>query len=278
MNHQEPKYRNIISTFIRVTFVLLVGWKLCSSRHHHHHDKIVVACVGDSITAGSGASDKEATSYPPRLERYLSRNQSVKYVTKNFGVGGRTILKAGDMSYWQTEEYKTALETHHLQILVLAFGTNDAKSQNWNVTAFISDYVDMIHSFRNRTENLKIFICIPPPLYLAAAYNIQQHVVNNELPRLIPMIGQMTNSEVIDIFHAMGGKKLTKRHLFINDSLPIKWPNDGCHPNDLGYKVIARTVAKAILGQQFISSDSIDEVESTADDADNERNHSSRFV
>ena len=31
------------------------------------------------------------------------------------------------------------------------------------------------------------------------------------------------------------------RGLFINDSKPIAWPNDGCHPNKQGYSQLARS-------------------------------------
>ena len=43
--------------------------------------------------------------------------------------------------------------------------------------------------------------------------------------------------QVIDVFGALGGKSLRRPELF-ND--------DGVHPNDRGYKKIAKTVFKAI--------------------------------
>ena len=33
------------------------------------------------------------------------------------------------------------------------------------------------------------------------------------------------------------------RDLFIDDSKPIAWPNDGCHPNNKGYTQLARLIS-----------------------------------
>src|SRR6201999_1364973 len=51
---------------------------------------IKVACVGDSITQGAGAGPGK--SYPDQLQGLLGD----KWVVKNYGVGGRTMLKKGE--------------------------------------------------------------------------------------------------------------------------------------------------------------------------------------
>lgn len=48
-----------------------------------------VACVGDSITFGTGADPGK--SYPSQLQALLGSGWQVK----NFGVGGRTLLRKG---------------------------------------------------------------------------------------------------------------------------------------------------------------------------------------
>ena len=56
-----------------------------------------VACVGDSITYGSGIKGRETKSYPAQLAGMLGED----YVVKNFGVSGATMLKKGDKPYWK---------------------------------------------------------------------------------------------------------------------------------------------------------------------------------
>ena len=58
-------------------------------------EPIKVACVGDSITQGSGA--QKGKSYPAQLQGLLGEG----YLVGNFGVSGRTLLKKGDFPYWK---------------------------------------------------------------------------------------------------------------------------------------------------------------------------------
>ena len=56
-------------------------------------EPIRVACVGDSITEGAGASG--GNSYPSQLGKMLGE----KWTVGNFGVSGTTMLKKGDSPY-----------------------------------------------------------------------------------------------------------------------------------------------------------------------------------
>src|SRR4051812_40315304 len=51
--------------------------------------KVRVACVGDSITFGSGIPDREHNAYPAQLANLLGD----RYEVRNFGVSGATLLK-----------------------------------------------------------------------------------------------------------------------------------------------------------------------------------------
>ena len=54
-------------------------------------EPLVVACVGDSITYGHGASDRGAKSYPAQLQALLGDGWNVR----NFGHNARTALDEG---------------------------------------------------------------------------------------------------------------------------------------------------------------------------------------
>lgn len=62
-------------------------------------EKTRVACVGDSITYGAGIADRDRDSYPAQLASMLGD----KWVVKNFGHSGATLLKNGDLPYVKTK-------------------------------------------------------------------------------------------------------------------------------------------------------------------------------
>src|SRR5436305_14122743 len=71
-----------------------------------------VACVGDSITAGG---------YPGQLQKMLD-TVADKYVVKNFGVGGATMMMKSDRPYAKQTKYEDALKFEP-DIVVLMLGT-----------------------------------------------------------------------------------------------------------------------------------------------------------
>ena len=221
--------------------------------------EILIACVGDSITAGSHASDKRRTSYPARLQTLLtacSKDTGTNFTTINFGKGGTTVSKTGtgddhtrDMSYWTAKEYQGALKSN-ADIVIIGFGTNDAKAHNWKgESLFISDYSELIQSFKSLPEEPVIYLSIPPPIYLPFL-NVRDDIIKTTLPQLIVEIAKKNQVHVIDVFTALGGVQLSYPDLFLDPNREIKWPNDGCHPNDKGYMKIAQTVAKEIILDQ----------------------------
>ena len=88
--------------------------------------KIIVSCVGDSITFGAAIKDRGKNSYPSQLQELLGDD----YKVNNFGVNGATLLKRGDKPYWKLEAYKKALGSNP-DIVIIKLGTNDTKPHNW---------------------------------------------------------------------------------------------------------------------------------------------------
>jgi len=86
-------------------FILLGLFSITGSVGATFQDPIKIACVGNSITYGSGVANREKNAYPEQLQSMLGNT----YEVRNFGVGGRTLLKKGDKPYWETEAYSKAL-------------------------------------------------------------------------------------------------------------------------------------------------------------------------
>ncbi len=64
----------------------------------------LVACVGDSITYGSGIANPAQDSYPSQLQRNLQRYDPA-WKVQNFGVSGATLLTKGDLPYVNQTAY-----------------------------------------------------------------------------------------------------------------------------------------------------------------------------
>src|ERR1700743_2827645 len=84
--------------------------------------KIIVACIGDSITYGARLHDRDKESYPAQLQVLLGN----KYVVNNYGVNSATLLRKGNVPYWKTKEYQSALNSTP-DIVFIKLGTNDTK-------------------------------------------------------------------------------------------------------------------------------------------------------
>ncbi|MDN5210576.1 GDSL-type esterase/lipase family protein [Fulvivirgaceae bacterium BMA12] len=192
--------------------------------------KIKVACVGNSITYGLGIKNREKNAYPSQLNKILGTG----YEVKNFGVSGCTILKRGDMPYWNESSYQEAID-YNPDIVIIKLGTNDAKFHNWAYSReFIADYEEMIAVFKKLPAQPKVYICFPVPLFFAGS-DINDTVITRQVIPKIDSIKNHLSIPVIDLY-----KPLSPH--------PEHFP-DGIHPNADGAKIIAKTVAEFITDQ-----------------------------
>lgn len=192
-------------------------------------DTVKIACVGNSITYGSGISDREHNAYPAQLQNMLGEGFEVK----NFGVSGRTLLKNGDLPYTNTNQYLQALE-YNADIVLIKLGTNDSKSQNRKyLSEFVDDYKSMITSFRNKNKDARIVLLLPLPSFITDTAGIWNPVI---LQQIIPKVQQVAfdlDVEVIDMYQ-----------LFINQ--PNYLMPDNIHPSSLGATLMAKRIYETI--------------------------------
>jgi lysophospholipase L1-like esterase len=91
--------------------------------------QVRVACVGDSITRGQGASNSATTSYVAVLQQLLGSG----YVVNNYGNPGKTMISnpnLGSVAYVTTQEY-TDSTNFNPNIVIIQLGTNDALDNVW---------------------------------------------------------------------------------------------------------------------------------------------------
>ncbi len=185
--------------------------------------KILVACVGDSITAGYGTDYFDWDAYPAQLQRLLGDG----YVVINFGVSGRTAMK-GAASYQILPQFKNVLEWSP-NIVVLQLGTNDTKPQFFNKEQFAADYSDMVGKFQAMRSKPRMFLSLPPCIF-----NSTNESALQELLPIIQDVAKSAQASVIDVHSAFLNRK---------DLMP-----DGLHPNTAGATLLAKTVYTAITG------------------------------
>ena len=191
---------------------------------------IKVACIGNSITYGSGIPDRPRDSYPSQLGRMLGD----KWEVHNFGVGGRTLLKKGDFPFWNEEAW-TQAKAFLPDIVIIKLGTNDTKPQNWKYSGeFLSDYRAMVKELKALSSHPKIYLCKPVPAY-ASRWGINDSII---VHGVIPSVEKLSKEEklpVIDLYTALSGKAA----LF----------PDQIHPNPEGAGLMAQTIYKALTGK-----------------------------
>jgi len=205
--------------FSLLLFILL-------AQHTFAQQKIKVACIGNSITAGSGVKDRN-NFYPNQLQKMLGDG----YEVQNFGISGRTMLKKGDRPYWKEKGFETAKEFQPDMVIIM-LGTNDTKPQNWKYAAeFENDYRAFIQEFKNLNSKPKVWICYPVPV-VKDNFGISETVLKEEV---IPKIKKIAKAEKVKTINVYKGLKGFESHI-----------PDGVHPDDTGATQIAETVWKAI--------------------------------
>jgi len=189
----------------------------------------IVACVGDSITAGA---------WPGKLGTLLGN----AYTTNNYGVSGTTLLKKGDVPYWNTQQF-TDSHTVNPNIVIIMLGTNDSKPQNWGTHSgeYAGDYEALVDSYTALASHPRIFLNLPPPAG-TNGFGISGTIIENEILPLVRQTAIKKGTGLIDIFSAFGG------HNF--DPSLYGSTSDQVHPNDTGAQKIADTVYAAITAPQ----------------------------
>lgn len=192
----------------------------------------VVACVGDSITAGFTLQNPRVQSYPAHLQNILGGN----YQVLNFGHTSATLLTKGNVPYIQTQEYADSLKSDP-NIVIIMLGTNDSKPFIWSVLSkeFPKDYVSLIKTYQSLPTHPVVYICLIPP-YCKVNPWTQDFPDPNRIPKLllpsIKEVHKLANVKIIDNYKPF-----------------VKHPElytDGIHPTEKGAMIIAENVSKAV--------------------------------
>lgn len=194
----------------------------------------LVACIGDSNTYGYGLPDRIDNCYPAQLE-ILLRQFDPHWETRNFGVGGTTVLSQGDNPYINTTEYTEALESEP-DVVILCFGPNGSRLPNRGQIeeSFVLDYISLIDAFAALPSEPEIWICYPLKAF-SASYTISDEIIRDQI---IPLIMQIASERKLPIIHF---------YTAFEDA-PDLYQFDGIHPNPDGTRLMAEIVSAFLTG------------------------------
>ena len=185
-----------------------------------------VACVGNSITENYALPAEE--KYPAILQTLLGN----EFEVRNYGIGGRTMLKKGNAPYWNEPRYKDVLGWNP-DIVIIKMGTNDAKPKNWQFKdSFVADYVEFVNSFKFLPNRPQIFLCYPLPAFEGNVLDVDDKTITREMIPMINSVAKQTGVSIINLHSPLVGK-----NDFVYDKI---------HPNKKGTALMARIIAKTI--------------------------------
>ncbi|WP_341837346.1 GDSL-type esterase/lipase family protein [Chitinophaga pollutisoli] len=186
-----------------------------------------IACVGNSITYGSGVSDREHNSYPAQLQNMLGKG----YVVGNFGHSGATALKGTNNSYWDAKAYADAL-AFRPDIVFIKLGTNDSKRRYTDERGhFDADYKALNASFRQLPSKPRVVLLLPVASFVTDTVGdnaIYQQSIRQHITPRIRQIAYEEKLDIIDLYPLFADK-------------PDLFP-DKIHPSSIGATLIAKRV------------------------------------
>jgi lysophospholipase L1-like esterase len=118
-----------------------------------------VACLGASNTRGYQLPDLDNNCWPGQLQTLAGAEWQVM----NFGCGGATVMKEGDISYWDTLSLRQAW-AFEPDVVIIDFGWNDMKPCNRDrmEAEFVRDYNALIGEFAALPSKPRFYIVLPP--------------------------------------------------------------------------------------------------------------------
>lgn len=228
---REKRRKRSIAFFL--VAIVLIFWNLIQNMSQQQLIKI--ACVGDSITFGSGLKDREQECYPVQLLNLLGTKQ---YRVGNFGVSGAAIQKSGKKPYWKEDRFSQSL-SYEADLVVLLLGTNDTTTVNWKgADVFRSDYEAFLKEYETLSPAPSLLLCTLPKIHPAAEGKNPKSIFQEDAlltaNQIIQEIAAEKSLPLIDLY------TLTADH-------PEWFAKDGLHPNAKGASQIAQAVYDQIV-------------------------------
>lgn len=208
---------------MRKIITLLLLAVIAVSCQEEEKKTVKVACIGDSITFGSGVVNREKNSFPVKLGVLLGEG----YDVQNFGVSGTTLLLKGDIPYIKTDRFKAMMEFQP-DVVFIKLGTNDSKIQNRaHIKDFKSDYETLLDSIYKVSPECRVVALTPVKAHnYPDTIGITADYISNVIVGEVQKVAFDNNLEVINL-HPMF-------YNYVEHEMP-----DKVHPSSNGAAKIA---------------------------------------
>ncbi|HTE10979.1 MAG TPA: GDSL-type esterase/lipase family protein, partial [Chitinophagaceae bacterium] len=176
--------------------------------------------------------DPAKESYPALLQTRLGNG----YEVHNYGVSGCTMLRKGNLPYWNTPAYQAAL-AYNPDIVTIDLGGNDSKGINRiYLDEYKKDCHDMIQSFAVLPSHPRIILLLPVVSFVTDSTGIWDPVIVN---KIIPLLKEVAYEDQRELFNA---------HALLIDK-PALMP-DKIHPEAEGTAIIAKSLYEMISAKR----------------------------
>lgn len=233
MTLKQIKSHKTVSILLLALFCLTtLQLSAAAKRKKGAAQPVRVACVGNSITYGTGIADREHFSYPVQLQQMLGNG----YVVGNFGKPGATLLYKGHRPYVEQPEFKEALRFKG-DIAVIHLGINDTDPRNWPNyrDEFVKDYLSIMDSLRAANPKVRFILARMTPIAdRHPRFQSGTKQWHDEIQTAIETVARVSGAELIDFHEPL-----------------YPYPNllpDAIHPNPEGAGILAKTVYGGITG------------------------------
>lgn len=119
-----------------------------------------VACIGDSLTFGTGSDEPNTDSWPAVLAQ---KTGALTLDTINFGVYGSTVEMFTPWSYNDTWCFMNSLSSQ-ADVYLILLGSNDCNSPSPEWT-FDSAYRYLLNTYLNLPQDPTVVVVLPPDMY-----------------------------------------------------------------------------------------------------------------
>ena len=168
-------------------------------------EKVKVACIGDSLTAGHTWSSE---AYPVFLQEYLG---SERFTIRNFGINGVSITGYGgswdnpNQRYILKQEYTDSI-AYQPDVIVMCLGTNDGTNWSSAAATFVDYYHTLIDGYKEALPDAQWVFMVSPPCKEPNAYSINNEAMREHVNPVQREIAEEYGFSLIDLreeFEAM---------------------------------------------------------------------------
>jgi len=203
-------------------------------------DKIIrIACVGDSLTEGIGATgwqnDDYTYSYPQQLNNILGS----EYKVGNFGKGSSYVYyyEGRTESLWYPNTVQYSLSNQFdADIVIILLGTNDARVMNnlADSNAFKTEFAKIVEHYLDHESKPRVYIA--SSITMAAYDKHKEELLKKYILPMQQEVAWELGCEYIDLYNGL------YEYFISGEGLA----SDNLHPNNDGYLKIAQYIAQSL--------------------------------